>query len=212
MRPFGVGLEQASNQRCFGLVHNDGPQAGMVQVADRRASGELAPDQLFPNPSPDVLGEVVHVVFGLPKGNVQHELTLRRVLKPEVGELQREQLADIEQVNDAAPVDRIAGEAVRVPSQNAARLARFDGGKHGVEDGATGFLGGARFYELAGDFELFPTSKLADLAQLRVDREQLPVVLVGGFAGVEKEFHGCFSLIGLPCVARVLAMVLRKAA
>ncbi|OGD40945.1 hypothetical protein A3K28_00020 [Candidatus Azambacteria bacterium RIFOXYB1_FULL_40_33] len=72
-----------------------------------------------------VFGKRIHIVFALPKNDVQHKFSLRRIFKPQRWKLQARKFADVQKVNDTPAVHRITRQSVRVPSQNSVGLASF---------------------------------------------------------------------------------------
>ena len=184
-----IGLKHAADKRGCGLVYDDGPQLRFIQITHRGLVGVLAPAQLLPDAALYVLGQIVHVVFRLPKGNVQHELALGRVLKPERGELQSQELAGVHGIDDPATVNRVAGQSVGMPGQNPLSLAALKVRHHLVENLPAGRLGRHGFDELADDVQAFFLGELPQFGQLRLDGQHLPVVFVGRFAGIDKHSH-----------------------
>jgi hypothetical protein len=95
-------------------------------VSDRGLARKLAAPQFLPDAAPDVLAQVVHVILGLPERDIEHEFPLRRVLEPEGRELERRKLANVESINNPPAVHRVARQPVRVPCEDARRLAALD--------------------------------------------------------------------------------------
>ncbi len=107
----------------------------VVQIADGSAARILAPPQLLADAAPHIFREVFDIILRLAERNVEHELALRRVLKPSRGEFQGGERARVEVVDQAPAIHRIPRQAVGVPSQNRLRLAPFDRFEHFIENG-----------------------------------------------------------------------------
>ncbi len=102
---------------------------------------------------------------------------------------ERGEFAGVEQVNDPPAVHRVAREPVRIPREDARRLTALDPRHHLVEHRAARHLGGLGLDELGGHGEGFLAGMLAQLGKLRLNREHLALLVVGGLAGIEKEIH-----------------------
>ena len=87
----------------------------VVQIADGRAARILAPPQLLADAAPHIFREVFHIILRLAERDIEHELALRRVLKPESREFQRFQVARGKQVHNPPAIHRIPRQAVGMP-------------------------------------------------------------------------------------------------
>lgn len=78
---------------------------GIVHISGRRHVRIDAVAKFLPNAALHVLGQIVHVVFRLPECDLEHELALRRVLKPESRKLECRKFPGIEVVDQASAVN-----------------------------------------------------------------------------------------------------------
>ncbi|MGB4241166.1 MAG: hypothetical protein WBK37_07720, partial [Kiritimatiellia bacterium] len=207
-----VGLEQTAHQRRFRLVHNHGMRFGVVQIADGGAARILAPPQLLADAAPHIFREVFHIILRLAERDIEHELALRRVLKPESRKFQRFQVARGKQVHDSPAVHRISRQAVGMPRNDALRVAALDFLDHFIEDGPTRCLRGHRLDEFADDLNAVFLRQFAQFVQLAFNRKHLAVVLVGGLAGIEEEVHGLPPFLAFLAIVLDARTILPKAA
>ncbi|OHA21174.1 MAG: hypothetical protein A2W52_04105 [Candidatus Taylorbacteria bacterium RIFCSPHIGHO2_02_49_25] len=70
-----------------------------------------------------ILGKRIHIVFALPKGDIEHELALRGVFAPKGRKLQARKFFAVQEEDKQSSVHRIARQSVRVPCQNSVRIA-----------------------------------------------------------------------------------------
>src|SRR3989344_1810466 len=83
--------------------------------------GKARPDsftKLSPMSTLDILCKVVHIIFTLPKSNVEHEFSLWRIFKPECRKLQVFDFPRVQQIDNLATVNGISSKTVRMPAQN----------------------------------------------------------------------------------------------
>lgn len=92
-------------------------------------------------PALDVLAQVVHVVLGLPEHDGEHELARSGRVKRECREVEIGDGPRVDEMDDAPPVKGIAGQAIRVPCENARCFALLDADKHAVKDRPPRHLG-----------------------------------------------------------------------
>ncbi|MBI2443779.1 MAG: hypothetical protein HYV42_00865 [Candidatus Magasanikbacteria bacterium] len=81
----------------------------------------------------------------MPKSDVEHELSLRRVVKPQRWKFQRRKSTYIKQVNNSSTVHGIARQTICVPRQNSIGLSFFYSGKHNIKNGTTRHFRGLFF-------------------------------------------------------------------
>jgi len=91
----------------------------------------------------------------------------------------------------AATTDGIPGEPVKLPRENAVGFACLNAAKHVIEDRTTWLLGAPAFGQGGGNGQTFTRGDGVQFGNLRVNREDLPVFVLGGFAAVDEEFLGC---------------------
>ena len=128
-------------------INRDGTGQRVISVAQGCPLGEDAVLHLLPLATFDIFRKIVHVILAHSEGDGEHEFALGRGIEPEGGEFQRCQLALVEQVDVSTAVERIAGQAVRVPGKDAVCFTPFNPVKHVVEHGAARFLGRLLFNE-----------------------------------------------------------------
>ncbi|OGM97906.1 MAG: hypothetical protein A2735_03025 [Candidatus Yanofskybacteria bacterium RIFCSPHIGHO2_01_FULL_41_21] len=119
-----------ANNPSFLAVNNDRFSSYIIYVADRRNARIFAPSHFLAQTTLRVFGKRIHIVFALPKSDIQHKFSLRRWLKPELREFQRCNMPAINEINDLSTIYRIARQSVRMPSQNSVRLAMFNSFQH----------------------------------------------------------------------------------
>ncbi|HSY18441.1 MAG TPA: hypothetical protein VK815_08920 [Candidatus Acidoferrales bacterium] len=108
---------------CPLTIHNDFLGAVVIQVADGGGAGVFTPPDFFTKPALGVFRKGINVVFAETKIIVEHQFSLRRVLKPRAGEFERLNDAGVQHVNDPSAVHAVAGEAVGVPREYAIRFS-----------------------------------------------------------------------------------------
>ena len=69
---------------------------------------------------------------------------------------------------------------------------------HIVKDGTAGHLGGLLLHELDRDLQTLTLGEGTQLGELRVYREDLFVLDIGDFAGVEEVDHMCIITHNVP--------------
>lgn len=121
-----VQLEQLHNLQCLFSIHINAPSPWIIEIPDRCPAWPHTIADFLAQSSLRVLSEVVHEVFALAEGDVEHEQPLGCGLKPEGGELQRLDQATIDQVDDSTTINRITGQTVWVPTHDAVGLTTFD--------------------------------------------------------------------------------------
>src|SRR3546814_9390235 len=146
-------LEHAAHQREAVWVADDGAGFLAVAVSERGHVGAPALGDLRAVPALHVLREAVDVVLRVPEYDGEHELALRVVLEGEGGELEVPERAAVEEVHDAAAVDRVAGQAVGMPGDDALGVAALDAAEHLVEDRPTRCFRALRFLVRANDLD-----------------------------------------------------------
>ncbi|MDO8468780.1 MAG: hypothetical protein Q7S29_03425 [Candidatus Peribacter sp.] len=119
--------------------------------------------QLLTNATLHVLAQIIHVVLALPEGDIEHELPLRRALKPKAAEFEILECSRVQQVDDLSSINAIARKAVRVPRQNTLCFSFLDPCQHFGEDASPRFFCGFRLLEGGDDFQLLFFCKVAQL-------------------------------------------------
>ena len=83
-----------------------------------------------------------------------------------------------------------------MPRENPVRFAGLNACKHVVENRSAGSFGRLFFNQFGNDVDLFALGEFAQFINLRVNGQDLLVLNIGGFAGVEKKvFHGVICSI-----------------
>jgi len=165
----GIGFKHPAHQLGLVFVHNDRAQPGFIQITDRRLAGKFPATAFLPLAAPDILGKIVDVIFRLPEGDGQHELSLRRIVEPERGEFQGTELVTIELVNNATTIDGIPGQPVGMPGQKTRCGTFLHFGKHLVKHRTPRLLGRLRFDELLGNGKTFLGGIFPKLIKLGLD-------------------------------------------
>ncbi|MFH0851327.1 MAG: hypothetical protein V1876_01105 [Candidatus Peregrinibacteria bacterium] len=186
----GIQRERLAHDWGFLWIKIDISFLSIVDVSQRGRPRPLATAHLLAHPALHVLGKVIHVVLGLAESDIQHEFPLRCRLKPEGRELQSFEFAGVQKMHDLSSVHAVPGEPVGMPCENAVCLSPFHHFQHSGELGSPGLFCGFGLAERGDDFQLFFCGVFTQLAELRVDRENLTVILFCGFAAVDDDFHG----------------------
>src|SRR3989344_8394275 len=90
----------------------------IVDVSKRGKARPNTFSQFCSMPALDILGKIINVVFALPKGNVQHEFSLRCIFKPVGRKFQVFNLSCVQEVDNLSSIYGISGETIWVPTQN----------------------------------------------------------------------------------------------
>src|SRR5205823_4746841 len=96
------------------------------------------------------------------------------------------QLAGIEQVEYLAAIDGVARKPIGVPGENTARLGACDALEHLVEHRTARRPGTLRFLKDGHDFKVVPLGMNFQLLNLRLNRHDLTVFLLGRFSAVDE--------------------------
>ncbi|MDD4466968.1 MAG: hypothetical protein PHQ08_00760 [Candidatus Pacebacteria bacterium] len=135
-------------------------------------------------PSLCVFGKRIHIVFALPKGDVEHELSLSRVFIPKLRKFKRSKSTAVQEIDYLSAINRIARQSVGVPRQNSVCFAMFNAREHIVENEAARNFGALLFNKFFNDFQLFLSRKGAQFCDLRFNTQNLFILHIGGLAGV----------------------------
>jgi len=135
-----------------------------------------------------IFGKRIHIVFALPKGDIEHELSLRGIFVPKLREFEGRKSTAVQKVNYLSSVNRIARQSVGMPRQNSVRLAAFYPREHIVKNGAAWNFGGLLLDKFLNDFQFFPPREGAQFCDLRFNTQNLLVLHIGGLACVKKIF------------------------
>ncbi|OGY09142.1 MAG: hypothetical protein A2782_03190 [Candidatus Blackburnbacteria bacterium RIFCSPHIGHO2_01_FULL_43_15b] len=90
-------------------------------------------------------------------------------------------------------VHRIARQAVKFPTNNPLRLAALNAGEHFVKDRTAGNFGRLFFNKFFGDIQTFVFGYAPQNGKLVLNRPDLLVFNIGGFASVEKIVEHIFN-------------------
>jgi hypothetical protein len=77
-----------------------------------------------------------------------------------------------------------------MPGENAVGITLFNASHHFVKDRPTRRLGRLLLDEDIDDIEIVASDKLADFGKLVVDAADLPILVVGGLAGIDEKAGG----------------------
>lgn len=169
-------------------INRDGTGQRVTAVAQGCPSGEDAVLHLLSLATFDIFRKIVHVILAHAEGDGEHEFALGRGIKPEGGELETCQLVLVEQVDDSTAVERIAGQAVRVPGKDAVGFTPLDSVEHIVEHGAARLFGRLRFNEGLDGRDAAADGQVPKLGKLVVDRSELPRHTIRRLASVDEIF------------------------
>ncbi|MDP1722897.1 MAG: hypothetical protein Q8L37_06865 [Candidatus Gottesmanbacteria bacterium] len=115
------------------FVDDNSLRAGVIEISGRRFTGKFATPYFLTQPTPGILGEGIHEVFGLSKRDRQHKFALWRGLKPELGELEKLDRSRVHKIDKPSSVHAVARKSVRVPGNYAARFSFFNTINHPVK-------------------------------------------------------------------------------
>ncbi|MBI2577843.1 MAG: hypothetical protein HYV77_03315 [Candidatus Wildermuthbacteria bacterium] len=138
--------------------------------------------------SPDIFAQGIDVVFALPEGDIEHELSLRCWLKPECGKLQNHNAPAIQEIYNPAPINRIARQSVWMPCQNPTDLTLLYARKHRIEYRTARNFGRLLFHKFLDNIEIVLFGKGAQFCDLGFNAQNLFILHISGLAGVQKEF------------------------
>ncbi|MBI2484616.1 hypothetical protein HYW18_00435, partial [Candidatus Uhrbacteria bacterium] len=124
----------------------------------------------------------------MPKNNIEHELTLWRILEPQRWKFQRRKTPAIQKVNDTPAVHRIARQPIRVPSQNSVCLTVLNLFQHFPKYRTARNFGALLFNKDINDIQIFLFRKGAQFCNLVINRTHLFIFHIGGLAGIKKKF------------------------
>ena len=179
--------DRLDNLRFLGVRH-DVAKAMVIHVAQGlRASRPLATAKFFLNASLYVFGQTDDIISGAATFNA-HEKS--RILGNELPGwcLDGNDDALLQKPADAPFVNRIAVEAVDVPTQEAVGFSPLDALKHGVEERASGVLGRPALFNRFEDEHAFPLGEGAKFVRLGIQAHHLAFLFIGALASVEKIF------------------------
>ncbi|MBI2100873.1 MAG: hypothetical protein HYT47_02555 [Candidatus Vogelbacteria bacterium] len=110
--------------------------------------------------------------------HLEHKETLRSWLAPKSRKAQRNDFADVHEINDFATINTISRETIGVPTDDAHRLARvLDFLNHFGKHRPARFLGAFRLGKFLENLQIFSTGKLAKLEQLCLNAHNLVVII-----------------------------------
>ncbi|OGM98314.1 MAG: hypothetical protein A2915_04350 [Candidatus Yanofskybacteria bacterium RIFCSPLOWO2_01_FULL_41_34] len=124
----------------------------------------------------------------MPKSDIEHELTLGGIFIPKLWKLQARKSTCVQKINNLSTINRIARQSVRMPSQNSVCFTALDASKHFVKNRSARNFGRLLFHQLLHYLQIFTLGKLAQFCELRFNREDLLILNICGFAGIQKEF------------------------
>ncbi|MFZ3069144.1 MAG: hypothetical protein WA052_02390 [Microgenomates group bacterium] len=74
----------------------------------------------------NILREIIDIVFGLTESEVEHELSLRSVIKPKGRKLEVKELPCVEKIDEVTAINAVSGQPIGVPGKNGVGLVTFD--------------------------------------------------------------------------------------
>ncbi|MFH1968642.1 MAG: hypothetical protein ABIJ84_04610 [bacterium] len=129
----GVIFKGGFDNFRFLFVNDNGFISHIVYVANRRNARIFAPTDFLAQTTLGVFRKRIHVVFALPKSDIQHKFSLRRWFKPKLREFQSRNTPAINEIDYLSAVHRIARQPIGVPSQNSICLVMFNSFQHFAE-------------------------------------------------------------------------------
>ena len=94
----------------------------------------------------------------------------------------------VEQIDDLSAVNRVTSQSVGVPSDNAAGFAILYAFQHIAKYRSSGRFGGLLFYQLVNNGQVLVFSIRSQLYELRLNAQNLLVLYVSRFSGVQNIF------------------------
>ncbi|HEY4477080.1 MAG TPA: hypothetical protein VJB56_00455 [Candidatus Paceibacterota bacterium] len=184
----GVILKNGFDNFCFLAVNNNTFCPHIVDIANRRNARIFSASHFLAQTTLRVFGKRIHIVFALPKCDIQHKFSLRRWFKPELRKFQRRNMPAINEINNLATINRIARQSIGMPSQNSVHLAMFKFFQHFAEYRTARNFGRLFFHKLLNNGEIILLGKGAQFCDLRFNTQNLFIFHIGRFAGVEEKF------------------------
>src|SRR3989339_859124 len=115
----GIQLERLTSQYSLFLVYDNGLSPRVVEIP-KGSTRWVFPTANFLAKSPlRIFGKRIHIVFALSKGDIEHELTLWRTLKPECREFESTYTPCIEEIDNFSAVHTIASQSIGIPRNYA---------------------------------------------------------------------------------------------
>src|SRR3989338_2214313 len=109
---------------CLFWFGHDISKTMVVDISKGFLSRPFASPKLSSISSLYVLGQIVHIVFCVGERYGQEELTTRCVFKGKAWKLEVNQFSRIEQIYDSSSVNGVAGQSVRIPTQDTDRMRK----------------------------------------------------------------------------------------
>ncbi|OGI66688.1 hypothetical protein A2823_01205 [Candidatus Nomurabacteria bacterium RIFCSPHIGHO2_01_FULL_41_91] len=104
----GVILKRRLDNFRLLTVNNNTFISHIVDISNGRNARILASSHFLAQTTLRVFGKRIHIVFALPKSDVQHKFSLRCWFKPKLRKLQRRNTPAINQIDYLSAVHRIA--------------------------------------------------------------------------------------------------------
>lgn len=123
-------------------------------------------------------------MFALRERNVEHELPLRRILKPKRRKFERLESAGVDEVDDSPSIDGISSEAIWMPGKDTLCFSAFDPRDYVVKNRPTWNFGRSRLDKFLDNCEPLSFGGEAKLEELSLDRKHLLFFAVCRFASV----------------------------
>ncbi|MDP3980892.1 MAG: hypothetical protein Q8Q33_05720 [Chlamydiota bacterium] len=162
-----------ANNPSFLAVNNYGFSTNIVYIANRRNARIFASTDFLAQTPLGVFGKRIHIVFALPKCDIQHKFSLWRWLKPKLRKLQRHNTPAINEINYLSTVNRIARQSIGMPRQNSVRLAMFNSFQHFAKYRTARNFGTLFFRKFLNNGEIILLGKRAQFCDLRFYAQNL---------------------------------------
>src|SRR3989338_7411454 len=183
-----VEFKSLANHWGLLFVYYNSFVARIVYVAHWRKAWIFTSFHFLAQTSFSIFGKRIHIVFALPKGDVEHKFSLRGIFRPESWKFQYRQMPAIQKINYFSTINRIARQSIRMPSQNSVCFAALYAIEHIVKYRTARNFGRLFFHKLLSYVEIFLFRKSAQFCNLIFNRTHLLIFHIGGLAGIQKEF------------------------
>src|SRR3989338_362473 len=149
----------------------------IVHITVRSFCKPLATAKFLAKPTLYIFNEIIRKILALSERHLQHEFPLRSWLKPKLRKAQRSNSVDVHKVDNFTAINRITGETIGVPCQNAKWfITCFNILNHFGELVSPGLLCAFRFRKLTDNLNAFSLGKFAQFKSLSFYAHHLFIV------------------------------------
>ncbi len=97
----------ADEAKAFRILHHS-VRNEIIQISCRSHAYRFASPYFLPQTPLHILREIIHILFGLPKSDIEHEFALWRGIKPKRWEFERGELSRVREIDYTPSIDTIA--------------------------------------------------------------------------------------------------------